>query len=683
MKPMPPEYFSPQIDIEAKVEELLKQLTIKEKFLLCRGRDLWNTRSVKRLGIPSLSVTDGPHGVAPHSSSRKRNTYFPTGITMASTWNADLASEFGVALGEETRACGKHVILGPGMNIQRSPLCGRTFEYFSEDPFLAKTMAVAIVKGVQSRRVAACTKHFAGNNQETKRNTASMEISERALQEIYLPAFRGCIEEANVWTVMSCYNKVNGVYGSESKDLLTTRLRDQWGFTGFVMSDWFAATRTTSAGACVNAGLSLEMPGSFLPGSFANKLTIKHLKADLKKGLFTEAELDENVRRFLRVLFYTGCFPEAGPVPEGSRNTKEHTAIAKRIAEDGMVLLKNEKGLLPIDIDSGAVKTVSVIGPNARRKQKNNIIQNGGSSEVVPPYEISNLEGIAERCKGKATIVSDPAKADVVIFIGGLNHNPGNDSEGYDRKRYELSAKQEALIKDAVTKNPRTVVVLCGGPVGMESWIDSVPAVLESWYSGLEGGNALAAIMFGDVNPSGKLPITFPKKIGDSPAHASPPRTWGGINLKVYYDEGVFVGYRHYDTRHVEPRFPFGHGLSYTTFEYANLAIEPATFSGDGPITVTLDVTNTGSRAGAETVQLYLQDVESSVERPAKELKGFAKVFLAPGETKNILLELEKEDLSFYDEAAGAWAAEPGSFVVHVGASSADIRLHGEFEYTG
>lgn len=656
-------------DLENRLEDLLGRLTLEEKFKLCAGMQMWYTRPIKRLGIKAFKMTDGPHGVAPHSSNNKECTYFPTGICRAATWNPELSEKFGVAIAQEVREIGYHMILGPGINIHRTPLCGRTFEYQAEDPYLNKIMAVAIVKGIQSQRISACVKHYACNNQETNRFTVSSEISERALQEIYLPAFEATVREADAWSFMTCYNKVNGIYGSENVNLIKERLTGEWGFRGFTVSDWGATVRTTSSESCVNAGLTLEMPR-------AVKYKVKDLEKAFDRGKFTDDVINENVKRLLRVMFLVGLFDDESTIPSGSRNTPEHQAIARQIAEEGIVLLKNQNNLLPLNINK--LKKVAVIGPNANKKMS----MGGGSSEVLPPYEITPLEGFKEKCKGKIKIIESASEADIAIIFAGLNHDNGMDCEGTDRIEFDLPLDQIELVNKTVQENSKTVVVLINGsPVGMDAWIDKVPSVVEAWYAGLEAGRAIADVLFGDVSPSGKLPITFPKKLSDSPAHNS-RRTYPG-NDTVYYDESILVGYRHFDAKNVEPLFPFGHGLSYTSFSYKNFKINKKKMSGDEKLSITVDITNSGGRVGAEVVQIYVQDVESSVERPPKELKGFKKVKLKPGETKTLTFELSKRDLAFYDEINNCWKAESGLFKILVGSSSRDIRLQGEIEYLG
>ncbi len=655
------------LPLEERVEDLLKRLTLEEKFKLCAGKQLWFTKPIKRLGIPSFKMTDGPHGIAPHSSNNKECTYFPTAICRASTWNPSLLEHFGVALAEEVREIGYHMILGPGINIQRTPMCGRTFEYQTEDPYLNSKLAVATVKGIQSQRIAACVKHYACNNQETNRFTYSAEVSERALQEIYLPAFRATVIEADAWSFMSCYNKVNGVYGSESEDLIKKRLMGEWGFRGFVVSDWGASSNCTSTESCIKAGLSLEMPRPILYKD-------KKLKKAFNEGKFSIEALDDNIRRLLRVMFLTGMFDDPATLPSGKRNTPEHQELARRIAEEGLVLLKNQGGLLPLDLN--AINKIAILGPNADKK----MAEGGGSSQVKPPHEITPLEALKQKCGSKIVVNSDPSDADVALIFAGLNHEREMDAEGIDKKSFHLPQDQVELIKETAKKNPKTIVVLIiGSPVSMIEWIDDVPVVLIPWYAGMEAGYAITNILFGEVNPSGKLPITFPKNLSDSPAHQS-HETYPG-NEKVLYKEGVFVGYRHFDTRGIEPLFPFGYGLSYTNFTCENISLSSNSLKKGETLTIAVDVINTGDREGAEVVQLYLQDAESSVERPLKELKGFSKVFLNPKEKKTVQFTLTEQDLSFFDEKSMIWKSEPGTFKVLIGNSSKNILQQAEFEY--
>jgi beta-glucosidase len=466
---------------------------------------------------------------------------------------------------------------------------------------------------------------------------------------------------------------VNGIYGSENYNLLRERLMDKWGFRGFIVSDW-NATAYTSTEKCVKAGLSLEMPT-------AKKYNKKNMTKAFNEGKFTIDDINENIRRLLRVMFLVGLFDDENTIPKGSRNTPEHQALARKIAEDGIVLLKNEEDLLPLNIKK--IKKLAVVGPNTNfRILGVDKLSRGGSSDNYPPYEITPLEGLRQKCKDKVEIIDTPSKADITIVFAGLNHDRGMDSEWEDKDEFGLPIEQVKLIRETIQENPNTIVVLISGsPIAMDDWIDQVPSVIEAWYGGMEAGTAIANVLFGDVNPSGKLTISFPKRLSDSPAHAS-KRTYPG-NDKVFYDEGIFVGYRHFDSKNIDPLFPFGYGLSYTTFTYKNLTIDKKKISGDDVLIVSVDIINSGKRVGAEVVQLYIQDIESSAKRPLKELKGFKKVKLNPGEKTNVVFELEKSDLSFYDDVSGKWKVEEGLFNILIGSSSRDIRLQCKIEYIG
>jgi len=662
-------FMDTNLDLEKRVEDLLERLTLEEKFRLTSGINAWYTQPIERIGIKSFAMHDGPHGVRVDNQGRIKATYFPSAICRAASWNLNLSEKFGVAIAQEVRDVGAHMLLAPGINIQRTPMCGRTFEYQTEDPYLNKKLAVAIVKGVQSQNIAACIKHFICNNQETNRFTVDSIVSERALQEIYYPAFKAAVEEADAWSIMSCYNKLNGTYGSEHQQLLRKVLMNEWGFRGFVVSDWGATRSINNTSSCINAGLTLEMP-------VAIKYDINILSKAYEERKFTEETLNDNIRRLLRVMFLVGLFDDESTLPKGSRNTPEHQALAREIAEEGIVLMKNEGNLLPLNIEQ--IKEIAIIGPTANKRT----YLGCGSSTNFPPYEIKPIDGIIEKCKEKANITKVPSGADITIIFAGLRHKTGMDMEGGDKISFKLPEDQITLITNTVKQNPNTILVLTSGsPISMIEWIDKVPAVVHAWYGGMETGRAIANVLFGDVNPSGKLPITFPKKLSDSPAHAS-KRTYPG-DEKVFYEEGIFVGYRHFDTRDIEPLFPFGHGLSYTKFTYENLEISRDKVSSDETFYITLDVANTGERFGAEVVQLYIQDVECSVERPLKELRGFKKIKLKPNEKKSVKFELTKEDLSFFDEKNNDWKAEKGKFNILIGSSSRDIRLQGEIEYLG
>jgi len=664
-------FMDKNLDLEKRVEDLLGRLTLEEKFKLSSGRRMWHTKPIKRLGVKPFTMYDGPHGVRADTRGEIKSTYFPSAICRAATWNPNLSYEFGKAVAEEVRDVGAHMLLAPGINIQRTPMNGRTFEYQTEDPYLNKVLAVATVKGIQSQRIAACVKHFVCNNQETNRFTVSSEVSERALQEIYLPAFKATVLEADAWSFMTCYNKVNGIYGSENVNLLKERLMGEWGFRGFTVSDWNATANSNTA-ECVKAGLSLEMPT-------AKKYNKTNMRKAFEEGRFTEEDLNDNIRRLIRVMFLVGLYDDEKAIPKGSRNTPEHQAVARKITEEGIVLLKNDNASLPLNINS--IKKIAVLGPNANlRIEGDDIMSGGGSSINFPPFEISPLDGLKEKCLNQVELTKIPSEADATIIFAGLNHDHGMDAEGEDRNSFELPIEQIELIQKTAKECANTIVVLINGsPIAMDNWIDSVSSVVEAWYGGMEAGKAIASVIFGDTNPSGKLTITFPNKLSDSPAHVS-KRTFPGDD-KVFYDEGIFVGYRHFDTKDIEPLFPFGFGLSYTTFSYENLMIDKKKIRSDDVIKVSIDVTNSGKIEGKEIVQLYVQDVESSVERPTKELKRFEKVSLHPNETKTVIFELNKEDLSFYNESVNSWIVENGVFNILVGSSSRDIRLQGEIEY--
>lgn len=663
-----PRFRQMDVSLEERVEDLLNQLTLEEKFLLCSGYESWYTHEIPRLGIPAFKMTDGPHGVAPHSTKNTQSTYFPTAISMAASWNPALLYNFGQALGEEVRDIGFHMLLGPGVNITRTPMNGRTFEYMSEDPYLNRTLAVQTVKGIQSKRIAACVKHYACNNQDYHRFSMSSEVDERTLQEIYLPTFKACVQEADTWGIMGCYNKINGVYGCANTDLIQNRLMNQWHFRGFVVSDWGATKPIYHVEDCINAGLSLEMPKEY-------RFKMKSLQKAYAKGKFKLEILNENIRRLLRVMFLVGIFDDPKTLPHGCRNTPEHIAISRKIAEEAMVLLKNENKILPLDLTK--LKTIAVIGANADKKMS----IGGGSSQVNAPYEITPLEGIRKLCGSNIAINSDPKSADAVIIVTGLNHNRFMDAEGMDRKRFELPQDQIDIINNTIAVNPKTIVVLISGsPIGMEDWIDKIPGVVEAWYGGMEAGGVIADLLFGKINPSGKLPLTFPKQLFDSPAHKSKATYPGkviipGLREKVQYAEGIFVGYRHFDNYHIKPRFPFGHGLSYTDFEYSNLKISAPIITPKAGISIECNVKNCGSRTGAEVVQLYIGDLLCSVPRPVRELKRFQKIVLQAGEAKTVKFDITIEDLRFYHPTQKEWLAENGDFQIEIGASSADIRL--------
>jgi beta-glucosidase len=688
-----PLYLDPGRPIDARVEDLLARMTLEEKLALVHADSKFTTAAIPRLGIPRRWLSDGPHGVRedvgpddwkPAGRTDDFATYMPALIALASTWNADLGRLYGEVIGREGRRRGKQIMLGPGMNIMRTPLNGRNFEYFGEDPFLTSRMAVAYIRGAQSEGVASCAKHFVGNDQEWKRSTSNVEMDERTLREIYLPPFRAAVQEAGVLTVMSAYNKFRGVYSSENDYLINKILKGEWGFKGPVMSDW---NGTHSTDGAVTGGLDLEMGTDnraykdfYLAGPFAE---------GIRSGKYPLSLLDDKARRNLRQMFATHVFDARAP--GGALNTKEHQAAARHVAEEGVVLLKNEGGALPLD--PNRVRSVAVIGENAVRLHA----YGGGSAGVKAFYEVTPLEGIVRRAGDRTDVAFSmgyraegdgeelmaraaraAGSADVAVVIGGLNHDKFFDAESADRKDLKLPYGQDELIGRVVAANPRTVVVLFGGgPVEMGPWLARVPAVVQAWYPGMEGGNAIARVLFGDVNPSGKLPCTFPRRLEDSPAHAL--GAYPGENLTVRYEEGLLVGYRWFDAKKIEPLFPFGHGLSYTDFRYSGLRVV-GDAGGKAPAAVVeFEVANTGAREGAEVAQIYVSDESSSLPRPPKELKGFSKVFLKPGERRTVSVPLEQSAFAFYDPARRQWVAEKGDFKIMVGSSSRDIRLEGNF----
>jgi beta-glucosidase len=686
-----PSYLDSSQPVETRVEDLLSRLTLAEKISILHADSKFTTAAIPRLGIPRRWMSDGPHGVredvgpdtwAVAGHTDDFSTAMPAGICLAATWNPELGYSEGEAIGQEARKRGKDIMLGPGVNILRTPLCGRNFEYLGEDPFLTSRMAVGYIRGAQSQDISSCVKHFALNNQEFGRGTINVEVDDRTLHEIYLPAFKAAVQEAGVWSVMGAYNEFRGQHCCENDLLLNKILKDDWGFKGLVMSDWAGVHDTREA--ALN-GLDLEMGTETNYNDFF--LAQPYLDG-LKSGAFPMAGLDEKVRRNLRVMFATHVFDADRKT--GSLNTAAHETVARRVAEEGIVLLKNENHALPLDAKT--LKTIAVIGENATRLQAHG----GDSSGIKAFYEITPLQGILNRAGKNVNViysegyrknggadlteraVAAAKSADVVIYIGGLNHDKGFDCEGQDRTDLKLPYGQDELISKIVAANPKTIVVLEGTMVEMDSWLGQVPAVLQAWYPGMEGGNALAKVIFGDVNPSGKLPATFPKKLSDSPAHAL--GNYPGTNGTVTYAEGLLVGYRWFDAKKIEPLFPFGFGLSYTTFKYSNLKlVEPDGGTNGTIVTAQFEIENTGAVAGAEVAQLYVHQENPGVQRPEKELKGFKKVFLQPGEKQTVSIPLAQNAFAFYDAGKKGWDAEKGGFKILVGGSSRDIALQGGY----
>ena len=658
------------------IQSIIARMTLEEKAALCTGASAWTTTPLEHLGVPEMIVSDGPHGVRrvpdvhaiAHGSLPA--TCFPTASCSASTWDVDLMHQMGEALAAECIALNVDVVLGPGVNMKRSPLCGRNFEYFSEDPYLAGELAASLINGVQAKGVGTSLKHYAANNQEFERFSISAEVDERTLREIYLTAFEKAVKEAQPWTVMCSYNKVNGVLASEHHALLTEILKDEWGFEGLVVSDWGAVRDRV---ASLQAGLDLEMPGP-------QERRVKAVVEAVQAGELAEAALDESVRRILGIVFKARQTPKGGTF-----DVEAHHQLARKIAAEGMVLLKNdplpEYGcLLPLKGHG----RIAVIGLSAQEAY----IQGGGSSHINPtsvdvPFqeletrangaELTYAEGYPSEDSFRQDLIDEAVdlaqSADVaLLFIALPAHK---ESEGYDREDLGLTAQQVALIQAVAQAQPKTVVVLNNGaPVAMSDWIDAVPAVLEGWMMGQAGGGALAGILFGLANPSGKLAETFPRKLPDTPAYLN----WPGGAGRVYYGEGLFIGYRYYDAKELPVLFPFGHGLSYTTFAYSNPRVSAAAFRDVDGLTVTVDVTNTGDMAGKEIVQVYVHDRASGLVRPEKELKGFAKVSLEPGETQSVAIELDFRAFAYYHPEYKRWITEDGDFDILIASSAADVR---------
>jgi beta-glucosidase len=653
-----------------KISSLITKMTLEEKAALCTGASPWTTNPVERLGIPEMIMSDGPHGVrrVPDVNSMAIEslpaTCFPTASCLASTWDVDLLHKMGEALAEECMALNVDVLLGPGANMKRSPLGGRNFEYFSEDPYLAGEMAASLINGIQSRGVGTSLKHYAANNQEFQRFSISAEVDERTLREIYLPAFEKAVKHAKPWTVMCAYNKLNGEYCSENHYLLTDILKNEWGFEGLLVSDWGAVHDRV---ASLKGGLDLEMPGP-------QERRVKAVVEAVRSGQLDEAILDESVRRILNIVFKAKETPKTGTF-----DVDAHHELAQRIASEGMVLLKNN-GILPLK----GQQHIAVIG----RAAENAHFQGGGSSHIhptkvaVPFKELQIHAGNAELTYAEGYPTDDSFRQDLIDQAVTLARSADvavlyvalpsfKESEGYDRPDLDLTNQQVALIKAVANVQPNTVVVLNNGaPVAMSAWIDNVAAVLEAFMMGQAGGAAIADVLFGKVNPCGKLAETFPLKLSDTPAHLN----WPGGAGEVRYGEGLFIGYRYYDAKETPVLFPFGYGLSYTTFEYSNPKVSATTFQDQDGLKVTVDVTNTGSVAGKEIVQVYVHDHKSELVRPHKELKGFAKVQLQPGETKSISIPLDFRAFAYYHPEYKQWITEDGEFDILIGASAADIR---------
>ena len=707
-----PVYMDDAQPIEARVKDALSRMTLEEKVALCHAQSKFSSAGVPRLGIPELWMSDGPHGVRAEINwndwgyanwTNDSITAFPALTCLAATWNPDMSAKYGKVIGEEARYREKDVLLGPGVNIYRTPMNGRNFEYMGEDPYLASVMCVPYIQELQKNGVAACVKHYALNNQELWRGHIDVNLSDRALYEIYLPAFKAAVEEGGVWSIMGAYNKIRGQHACHNDFALNKILKGDWKFDGCVITDWGGAHDTYEA--AVN-GLDIEM------GSYTNGLTSEsaftyndyylanpYLRM-LKDGKVPMSTIDDKASRILRLIFRTAMNRQK---PYGSVATEEHYAAAREIGNEGIVLLKNapviKKGAPLLPINAAKYQNILVVGDNAVRL----LNQGGGSSELKVKDMVSPLDGLravygdkVAYAKGyaagrpmygradeipqnvvdslRAEAVEMAKKADLVILVGGLNKNHFQDCEGGDRLEYGLPFGQDELIEALLGVNKNLVLVLLSGNAVEMPWVSQVPAIVQGWYLGSMGGKSLADILSGAVNPSGKLPFSFPARLKDCGAHAFDELSYPGDSIKQEYKEDILVGYRWHDTKKIPALFPFGHGLSYTTFTYGKPVASAKTMAADGTLTVTVAVKNTGSIAGKEIVQLYIGDDKCSVLRPVKELKHFAKVALAPGEEKNVTFTLTPDDLKFYDEASAAWKYEPGKFKAYVCASSADVR---------
>lgn len=696
-----------KVQMEKRIEKLIKKMTLEEKVGLLHGNSKFYVAGVERLGIPEWSLSDGPHGVRAEINrhdwayagwTNDSASYFPTGTAFAAAWNPELAYRRGEVLGEEARWRKKDVLLGPGVNIIRSPLCGRNFEYMSEDPYMNSVLAVAYIKGLQSRDVACSVKHFAVNNQETNRTTVDVECSERALREIYLPAFKAAVQEGGALTVMAAYNKFRGEFCAENNYLVRKILRNEWGFDGVYVTDWGAAHSTVPS---MEAGLDLEM--GTLIDKYEDWYYANPLIEAVKSGKIPMSLVDEKVGDVLRVMIKTNVLDSKKRFGPGSMNTKEHQQATYDAAAEAIVLLKNQNNLLPLDFSS--IKSLAVIGDNATRKHSNG----GLSSEIKAVYEVTPLEALRAKWGDKVDIrfaqgyeklstfvegsnngqssgtfssktqesdallkeaVEVARTSDVALLVCGLNHD--YDTESFDRLNMDIPYGQVELIQEVVKANPRTIVVMiAGSPLNMAAVDICSPAIVWAWFNGMEGGNALVDVLSGKVNPSGKMPFTTPVSLDQSPAHAL--GNFPGRDLKVNYEEDILVGYRWFDTKGLPVVYPFGYGLSYTTFNYSNLNTDKKTYDQADTIQATFTLTNTGDREGAEVAQLYVSDPVCSVMRPVKELKGFKKVFLKPGESRRITLDIPVSSLAFYSEAQSQFVVEPGEFILQLGASASDI----------
>ena len=719
-----PVYLDESKPVEQRIDDALSRMTLDEKIAVIHAQSKFSSPGVKRLGFPDFWTDDGPHGVRPDvlwdeweqaGQTNDSCVAFPALTCLAATWNPQMARLYGESLGEEALYRGKGMILGPGVNIYRTPLGGRNFEYMGEDPWLASRMVVPYIQGLQSKGVAACVKHYALNNDEEYRHQVNVVISDRALHEIYLPAFKAAVTEAGTWGIMGAYNLYKNQHNCHNDILLNQILKRDWKYDGVVVSDWGGCHNTEEA---IKNGLDLEF-GSWTDGltmgatnAYDNYFLALPYKRLIQEGKYTTKELDEKVRRILRLFYRTTMKREK---PFGFLCSESHYDAALKIAQEGIVLLKNERNVLPLDLSKS--KRILVVGENAIKM----MTVGGGSSSLKVQREILPLDGLAAQC-AKFGVQCDYARgyvgdtvqsyngvtvgrsiaetrsseellaeavekakgADYVIVFGGLNKSNYQDCEGHDRQQYGLPYAQDQLLEALAKVNKNLVYVNISGNGVAMPWVKSVPAILQGWFIGSEAGEALASVLVGDANPSGKLPFTWYQRLDDCGAHAlnAFPGVWRD-DYKIIdeeYKEGIYVGYRWTDKQKIRPLFAFGHGLSYTTFKLGKLMADKQQLSAGGQISFTVNVTNTGSRAGSETVQLYISDKQCSVDRPVKELKAFQKVFLQPGESRDVTLTIGCDALSFYNEAKGEWTAEPGAFEALVGTASDNLTGKITFE---
>ena len=702
-KAQTPIYLDDSQPIELRVKDALSRMTMDEKVALCHAQSKFSSAGVPRLGIPELWMSDGPHGVRAEINWNNWNhaewtndscTAFPALTCLTATWNPELSRLYGVAVGEEARYREKDILLGPGVNIYRTPMNGRNFEYMGEDPYLASVMVVPYIKGLQSQGVAACVKHYALNNQEVCRGWIDVEVSDRALREIYLPAFKAAAVEGGAWSFMGSYNKFRGEHACNNKTLLRDILKDEWQWDGVVVTDWGGCHDTYKS--AMN-GLDIEM------GTGTNGLTSeaeftyddyylgKMYRQQLKEGKIPMSVLDEQASRILRLIFRTAMNRQK---PFGRFTCQEHYDACRQIADEGIVLLKNDNNILPLDATK--YNKILVVGENATKS----LTEGGGSSELKVKREVSPLQGlqalygikiayaqgyqsgrfqydhvdvipqeVQDRLHDEA--IEKAKDADLIIFVGGLNKNFNQDCESGDRTQYDLPFGQNQLIADLVAMKKQVVLVLISGNAVELPWVKQVPAIVQTWYIGSESGEAIADVLSGKVNPSGKLPFTFPVKLEDNGAHHFGKMSYPGDSIRQKYMEDILVGYRWHDTKKIAPQFAFGHGLSYTTFQYGKPSLSDKNMTADGKLTVSIPVTNVGNREGKEVVQLYIGDDKCSVLRPQKELKHFEKIALQHGETKTVQFTITPKDLQFYNNG---WKTEPGKFTIYIGSSSRDIR---------